>query len=232
MQLQEVKDAIISQIENLSNNQIESVWTYLQELTEAKNHQVDLLNQYLTFWCDKQLLGIRITKIVEVISMIEITPLPDFPPYMTGIISLRDNMIPVMDLRLRLGNTETPYNNHTCIVIVDIQGRSFGLIVDAVNDVERIPEASFSLLIQKSEQERIQKSERLDMLLAGERKSQQDIANIGQWARTIRQYLDLQELNREIIEELIDHIEIGERTIIDGQRHQDIKIYYRFVGLV
>ena len=80
MQLQEVKDAIISQIENLSNNQIESVWTYLQELTEAKNHQVDLLNQYLTFWCDKQLLGIRITKIVEVISMIEITPLPDFPP--------------------------------------------------------------------------------------------------------------------------------------------------------
>ena len=49
-------------------------------------------------------------------------------------------MIPVMDLRLRLGNTETPYNNHTCIVIVDIQGRSFGLIVDAVNDVERIPE--------------------------------------------------------------------------------------------
>ena len=140
LQLQEVKDAIISQIENLSNNQIESVWTYLQELTEAKNHQVDLLNQYLTFWCDKQLLGIRITKIVEVISMIEITPLPDFPPYMTGIISLRDNMIPVMDLRLRLGNTETPYNNHTCIVIVDIQGRSFGLIVDAVNDVERIPE--------------------------------------------------------------------------------------------
>lgn len=95
-----------------------------------------------------------------------------------------------------------------------------------------ISEASFSLLIQKSEQERIQKSERLDMLLAGERKSQQDIANIGQWAGTIRQYLDLQELNREIIEELIDHIEIGERTIIDGQRHQDIKIYYRFVGLV
>ena len=69
-------------------------------------------------------------------------------------------------------------------------------------------------------------------LLAGERKAQQDIANIHQWAGTIRQYLDLQELNREIIEELIDRIEVGERTVIDGQRHQDIKIYYRFVGLV
>lgn len=63
---------------------------------------------------------------------------------------------------------------------------------------------SFSVLIQKNEQERIQKSEHLDSLLAGERKAQQDIANIHQWAGTIRQYLDLQELNREIIEELID----------------------------
>lgn len=70
------------------------------------------------------------------------------------------------------------------------------------------------------------------LAIAGERKAQQDIANIHQWAGTIRQYLDLQELNREIIEELIDRIEVGERTVIDGQRHQDIKIYYRFVGLV
>ena len=45
-------------------------------------------------------------------------------------------------------------------------------------------------------------------------------------------YLDVQELDREIVEELIDHIEIGERSIIDGQRHQDIKIFYRFVGVV
>lgn len=97
---------------------------------------------------------------------------------------------------------------------------------------EAISGDSFSVLIQKNEQERIQKSERLDSLLAGERKAQQDIANIHQWAGTIRQYLDLQELNREIIEELIDRIEVGERTVIDGQRHQDIKIYYRFVGLV
>ena len=39
-------------------------------------------------------------------------------------------------------------------------------------------------------------------------------------------------VDREIVEELIDHIEIGERSVIDGQRHQDIKIFYRFVGVV
>lgn len=48
----------------------------------------------------------------------------------------------------------------------------------------------------------------------------------------MRKYSDIQELDREIIDELIDHIEIGERTVVDGQRHQDIKVFYRFVGLV
>lgn len=52
------------------------------------------------------------------------------------------------------------------------------------------------------------------------------------WASIIKKYLDLQELDRETIDELIDHIEIGERTVIDGQKQQDIKIFYRFVGAV
>ena len=42
----------------------------------------------------------------------------------------------------------------------------------------------------------------------------------------------MQELDREIVEELIDHIEVGERSVIDGQRQQDVKIFYRFVGVV
>ena len=91
---------------------------------------------------------------------------------------------------------------------------------------------TFSVLIQKSEQERIQKTARLEVLLAEEQKVRQEVENIHQWAGLIRRYLDLQELDREIVEELIDHIEIGERSVIDGQRHQDIKIFYRFVGVV
>ena len=91
---------------------------------------------------------------------------------------------------------------------------------------------TFAVLIQKSEQERIQKADRLDALLSEERKARQDVENIRQWAGIIRRYLDVQELDREIVEELIDHIEIGERSVIDGQRRQDIKIFYRFVGVV
>ena len=91
---------------------------------------------------------------------------------------------------------------------------------------------TFSMLIEKSEQERIQKSEQLDLLLAEADRARQDMEDVQKWASVIRKYLDLQELDRETVEELIDHIEIGERTMINGQKHQDIKIFYRFVGEV
>ena len=95
-----------------------------------------------------------------------------------------------------------------------------------------ISEATFAMLIQKSELERVQKSERLEHLLSETGKAQQEAADMQKWVASIRKYLSLEELDRDIVDELIDHIEIGERTVVDGQRHQDIKIYYRFVGLV
>ena len=95
-----------------------------------------------------------------------------------------------------------------------------------------ISEATFAMLIQKSELERVQKSNRLEQLLTETGKAQQETADMQKWAANIRKYLSLEELDRDIVDELIDHIEIGERTVVNGQRHQDIKIYYRFVGLV
>ena len=95
-----------------------------------------------------------------------------------------------------------------------------------------ISEETFIMLIQKNEQERIQKAERLDTLLSEVDKVEKETAAIQSWTAIIRKYLDLQELDRTIVDELIDHIEVGERTVVDGQRHQDIKVFYRFVGLV
>lgn len=138
MQEQNARDEVVSQIERLSDSQMESVRRYISELTEEANSQADLLSQYLTFWCQGQLFGIGINKIIQIISMTKITALPDFPQYIKGVISLRDEMIPVMDLRLRLGKEEADYTSHTCIIIVSVQDRSFGIIVDGVNDVATI----------------------------------------------------------------------------------------------
>ena len=95
-----------------------------------------------------------------------------------------------------------------------------------------VSENTFSVLIAKNEQERLIKADRLDALLSEVKKSEQDAADIQNWAATIRKYLNLQELDRETIDELIDHIEIGERTVVDGKRKQDVKVFYRFVGQV
>ena len=88
------------------------------------------------------------------------------------------------------------------------------------------------VLAQKNEQERLAKAERLDAILSEVDKAQQETTAIHNWTAIIRKYLDLQELDRAAIDELIDHIEIGERTIVDGRRRQDIKVFYRFVGQV
>ena len=95
-----------------------------------------------------------------------------------------------------------------------------------------VSESAFSVLMQKNEQERLARAERLDALLSEVKEVEQKTADIQNWAALIRKHLNLQELDRATIDELIDHIEIGERTVVDGERKQDIKVYYRFVGLV
>ncbi|MBR6770948.1 MAG: DUF4368 domain-containing protein, partial [Lachnospiraceae bacterium] len=95
-----------------------------------------------------------------------------------------------------------------------------------------ISEATFMVLMQKGEQERLQKVERLDTLLAEARQCEQENANIRSWAVIVRKHLHTQELDRMMVDELIDHIEIGERIITDGQKHRDIKIFYRFIGQI
>ena len=91
---------------------------------------------------------------------------------------------------------------------------------------------TFVLLMQKNEQERLAKAERLEALLAEVNAAEKKVAAIHDWAVLIQKYLNLQKLDRAVLDELIDHIEIGERTVVDGQRHQDIKVFYRYVGLV
>ena len=88
------------------------------------------------------------------------------------------------------------------------------------------------MLIQRNEQERLQKAKRLDTLLSEIRKSEQDTSNIQSWAAVIRKHLHLQTLDRETVDELIDHIEIGEHTDVNGQHIQNIKVFYRFIGSI
>lgn len=104
------------------------------------------------------------------------------------------------------------------------------LYEDKVNGV--ISEASFTSLIGRCESKRAEIAARLERIDAELSASERESDKAQRCADAIRRRLCLQELDRETADELIDHIEIGERSVIDGQKHQDITVYYRFVGAV
>ncbi len=95
-----------------------------------------------------------------------------------------------------------------------------------------INESTFSMLAQKKDHERIATAERLEVLLSEVNEIDQRTSDVQNWTAAVRKYCNIHELTRDIIDELIDHIEIGERTFTDGVKHQDIKVFYKFVGAV
>lgn len=97
-----------------------------------------LKNKYLTFYTDNQLFGILISEVVQIVGMQEITAVPEFPSYAKGVINLRGNIIPIIDVRLRLRKEEIGYNERTCIIVTSINNSYIGFIVDSVNEVTNI----------------------------------------------------------------------------------------------
>lgn len=97
-------------------------------------------NKYLTFSIGNESYGIEIQCVTEIIGIQSITEIPELPKYIKGIINLRGKIIPVMDIRLRFKKEEKEYNDRTCIIVIDIQDVSIGLIVDSVSEVITIQE--------------------------------------------------------------------------------------------
>jgi purine-binding chemotaxis protein CheW len=96
--------------------------------------------RFLTFSLDKETYGIEIKYVTEIIGIQAITEIPEMPEYVKGIINLRGKIIPVMDVRLRFKKEPREYNDRTCVVVIDINDISIGLIVDSVSEVLSIPE--------------------------------------------------------------------------------------------
>jgi len=108
-----------------------------QELWEEEDTQKD---KYLTFSLGNEYYGIEIKYVTEIVGMQPITEVPELPDYIRGLINLRGKIIPVMDVRLRFKKPLKEYNERTCIIVVDIEDISIGLIIDSVSEVLTIPE--------------------------------------------------------------------------------------------
>jgi len=114
---------------------------HVQAMTGAEEVETQDTQQgkYLTFKVGDEEYGIDIRNVTEIIGIQNITELPDTPPYVKGVINLRGKVIPVVDVRLRFHIEELAYNDRTCIVVVNMNEMSVGLIVDTVSEVMDIP---------------------------------------------------------------------------------------------
>jgi purine-binding chemotaxis protein CheW len=98
-----------------------------------------LAGKYLSFFLGDEEYGLEILKVVEIIGIMNITPVPKTPDFIKGIINLRGKVTPVMDLRLKFGMEAKARTNETVIIIVQAIGIEMGIIVDKVSEVLDIP---------------------------------------------------------------------------------------------
>jgi len=97
-------------------------------------------NKYLTFSVDKEVFGLDIRNVDDIIGIQDITLVPEQPEYIKGVINLRGKIIPTMDVRARFKKEAREYDDRTCIVVLNMQSTSVGVIVDRVVEVIDIDE--------------------------------------------------------------------------------------------
>ena len=95
--------------------------------------------KYLTVALDNESYGVAVLKVREIIRMQKITPVPQMPEFVKGVINLRGRVIPIIDLRVKFG-LKAEFAERTCIVVVQVklpssQTVQMGLIVDSVEEV-------------------------------------------------------------------------------------------------
>lgn len=97
--------------------------------------------QHLTFTLGPQSYSIHMKDVIEINRLQDITPIPNTPVWVRGVINLRGHVIPVVDLRQKLGLDSIAYDSRTCIIVV-LEDEPVGLVVDRIGEVLVLPSDS------------------------------------------------------------------------------------------
>jgi purine-binding chemotaxis protein CheW len=106
--------------------------------------QMDMSNQIVVFTLGMQRYGIPLSEVERVVRMVEVTPLPDTPPFIRGVINVKGEIMPVIDLRRRFGLPERATQLQDQLLITRCLKRSFALMADMVSDVCDSPERTLT----------------------------------------------------------------------------------------
>lgn len=110
----------------------------LDVLNQDIHNQEDdttIADMYLTFRIADEVFGIGIANVTEIVGMQKITEVPDMPDFVKGVVNLRGQIIPVIDVRIRFGIEKRDYDERTCIIVLKINEVQIGLVVDTVEEV-------------------------------------------------------------------------------------------------
>lgn len=110
-----------------------------QPVKAKKNISPEVIKQYLTFTIGHEYYGLELSQTREIIEYDGITQVPLMPNFLRGVINLRGEVVPVIDLAVRLGRKSIAIQKRTCIIVVELesneQNHVLGLLVDAVSEV-------------------------------------------------------------------------------------------------
>ena len=101
----------------------------------AENNAVS--SQYVTFSLGDELFGVEVTRTREILSLTPVTSVPQTPDYLLGVINLRGQVVPVVDMRLKLGLPAGEDTEDTCIIVVEVQVDGEAITVGALSDAVR-----------------------------------------------------------------------------------------------
>jgi purine-binding chemotaxis protein CheW len=98
----------------------------------------DYQDQIISFTVGAEEYGLEILKVKEVIRIKEVTKLPKAPEFVSGVINLRGDVIPIIDLRKKFGLPSREYSEMTRVIVVEVEDKLMGMVVDGVSHVIRI----------------------------------------------------------------------------------------------
>lgn len=110
----------------------------MNEKVKVKNETSEIL-QLVGFKIGDEEYAVDILMVQEIIRMMQVTKVPNAPDFVDGVINLRGRIIPVIDLRTKLGLKRKDVDKDKRIIVVEVSGKTVGFIVDAVTEVLRIP---------------------------------------------------------------------------------------------
>ena len=110
----------------------------LIEDVEEQDNRDTQKDRYLTFRLGDEDYGIEIRHVIEIVGTQKVTQLPESPSFVKGVINLRGQVIPVIDVRARFNMELREYDDRTCVIVVCVEHSQVGLIVDTVSEVREI----------------------------------------------------------------------------------------------